>query len=128
VNAGRPRGFQERPRAEDVVLDRLQHVNFHQRDMFVRRGVKDAFDTVGAKHLAYPLAVTDASDFDSSVELGKSRTQLQIQLVQLAFGDIERHNFRGVVSGDLSAQLGPNRPGGASHEHHASADLLSNGQ
>ena len=66
--------------AENVVFDRLKHMSFHQRNMFVGCGMINHIRFVELKDLVQAVAILNASDLGVKRNMRKRLTHFAIDL------------------------------------------------
>ena len=91
--------------AEDVVGHRFFHVDFHQRDMLVRRGVEDHLGLQIGKNVLDAVLVADVGDDGMQRQGGEGILQFQQGLENAVFTVPEEDQRRGAPAGDLAAEF-----------------------
>ena len=72
------------PSAKDIVLSGLNHVGFHQWDMFVCCGVEDKLDLTTVNDVGYPVCIADICEGNSKIQFGAQLPQSIFELEQFA--------------------------------------------
>src|ERR1017187_9154107 len=120
------RGLDHIHRSEYIVLNRLEDVRFHQRDVFISRGVIDKGQAMALKHLFEPRGVPDAANLRMEDTAWKIARDLQSQMEKRGYGDVIADDCRGTKAGDLTATLRTDGSRRARHENRLAAKLLRN--
>ena len=109
-------------RADGVVLDRLAGAVLHERDVLMRRGVIDDLRAVFGEYLKHPSAVADGADEDLELEIGIIMLEFELERVSVVLVDVENDELFRAVSGDLTAELGPDGSAAAGDEDDLAVD------
>ncbi len=77
-------------RRENVIFDRLARIDLHQRNVFVRGGVKDDRGPVIFENLSHARLVADIGDQRNESEFGKSTPYFLFDLEEEKLGAFDQ--------------------------------------
>jgi len=91
---------------EDVVLDRLENVRFHEGDMLVGSGMIDNLWPILTQDVVQAGAILNAPNLRIEADLRERLAHFAINFEQRGLGDFKSDNPGGVKASDLPAELG----------------------
>jgi hypothetical protein len=91
---------------EDVVLDRLENVRFHEGDMLVGSGMIDNLWPILTQDVVQAGAILNAPNLRMEGNLRESLAHFAIDFEQRGLGDFKSDNPGRVKACDLSAKFG----------------------
>ena len=119
-------GIGHRAGADDVVLDRLTGVEFHQRYMFVGGGVDHDLGPMLNENLCHPTDVGNVTDDRDQVDRHKIPPQFPFNIEEGVLGLLDQQQTLRSELTDLSTHLRTDRSARPRHQDHLILDKSSN--
>ena len=108
--------------AHDVVLDGLVRAVLHEGDVLMRCSMENDFGLVRGDDGVDATGVSNGADERDEIERGVVPTQLLLDVVGVVLVDIEDDELFGLVSRNLTAELGTDGSATTSDENSLAPD------